>query len=277
MGFYTAVTFLTIFPLPKWMNRPSPHTLGSNPSGKDSTLPSTDEPAFAEANVFARSVPYFPVVGLLLGLVLVLLDLLLRLAFPPLVVSALLVGAALLLTGGLHLEGFIDSCDGLLAAKSPEERLAIMKDSRAGAFGVAGAGALLLVRFAALASLTGDVRLVALLLAPALSRWAMAYAMAAFPYGRHTAGLGKIFKDYLEPRHAIYATVVALLIAGAVWQLNGLATWGIACVTTWLAAKFTLSRIPGLTGDVYGAVNEVAEVAVFLFAPLLLSLASRSV
>ncbi|MDO8672795.1 MAG: adenosylcobinamide-GDP ribazoletransferase, partial [Dehalococcoidia bacterium] len=110
MAFLTALTFLTAIPVPRWLDK------------------SKTAPLSGGADVFARSVPYFPLVGLILGLILVGLDFLLRLAFPPLVVSALLVVAMLLLTGGLHLEGFIDSCDGLLTAKSPEERLAIMKD-----------------------------------------------------------------------------------------------------------------------------------------------------
>ncbi|MDO8670154.1 MAG: adenosylcobinamide-GDP ribazoletransferase [Dehalococcoidia bacterium] len=258
MAFLTALTILTAIPVPRWLDK------------------SKTAPLSGGADVFARSVPYFPLVGLILGLILVGLDFLLRLAFPPLVVSALLVVAMLLLTGGLHLEGFIDSCDGLLTAKSPEERLAIMKDSRSGAFGVAGAGALLLLRFAALASLVGEARWLALLLAPVLSRWAMAYAMAAFPYGRSSSGLGKIFKDYLKPKQIVYATIIALAIAGAVWQLNGLATWGVACLVSWFVARFTLSRIPGLTGDVYGAINEVTEVAILLVVPILMALSSGS-
>lgn len=250
MGFFTALAFLTTIPTPR--------------PGQAVEVPQ------AGVEAYARSVPYFPLVGLLLGLILVGLDYVLGLAFQPLAVSALLIAATLLLTGALHLEGLIDSCDGLLCAKSPEQRLEIMKDSRAGAFGVAGAGAILILRFAALASLPAGVRPQALLLAPILSRWAMAYAMAAFPYGRRGPGLGSMFKDYLKPRDTIYASILALVAVVAISQLAGLLAFAIAILATWLVARFALSRIPGLTGDVYGAINELVELAILLLLPAFL-------
>ena len=98
--------------------------------------------------------------------------------------------ALVVATGGLHLDGLADTCDGLFGGSSPPERLAIMRDSRVGTFGVLGVVCILLLRWAAFLSLTSPIRRGALLLAPALGRWAMVGAVAALPYAR-PEGLGK--------------------------------------------------------------------------------------
>src|SRR5512137_1301144 len=135
-----------------------------------------------------RAVGYFPMVGALLGCVLALLDRGLNAVWPASVASALVLAAWVGLTGALHLDGFLDTCDGLLGGHSPEERLRIMRDERVGAFAVTGGVLLLLVKYAALAALPG--RAPALILAPTLGRWGMALAIAAFPYAR-PEGLGR--------------------------------------------------------------------------------------
>jgi adenosylcobinamide-GDP ribazoletransferase len=184
---------------------------------------------------------------------------------PPLVRIALVLTLWVILTGALHLDGFLDACDGLLGGFTPESRMEIMRDERVGAFALAGGVLLLLVKFSALSA----VRPVApaLLLAPVLSRWGMAIALVAFPYAR-PQGLGKAVKDNATRRQALLATVFALLVSLAVawwwadwWALLAMAG---AALVVWGGARYTLRRIPGLTGDIYGALNEIIEVAVLL-------------
>lgn len=225
--------------------------------------------AGAEPDAFPRSVPFFPWVGLLLGLALVGLDFLLGAVLAPGVVNALLVVALMVLTGALHLDGLMDSCDGLLCAKPAEKRLEIMRDSRVGGFGVAGAVAVVLLKYAALGALIGPARPIGLLLAPTLARWAMVYAMVAFPYGR-SQGLGSMFRPAEGRRALLLATVAALLIAVVAGGWRGPGLLVLVWLGTWLVAKFTMARIPGLTGDVYGAVNEIGETLVLLAAPAFL-------
>jgi len=207
--------------------------------------------------VLGASLAYFPWVGLLLGLSLAGLDWVLGAVFTPGVVDAFLVLALVALTGALHLDGLMDSCDGLFGVRDPERRLEIMKDSRVGGFGVAGAATILILKYAALGGLFGSVRTTALILAPVLSRWAMVYAVVAFPYAR-PQGLGTAFRSQGRGEFFLAsASALALaLVLGRVWGL-------------WLLARAVLTRIPGLTGDVYGAINEVIEVAVLLLVPVL--------
>ena len=123
---------------------------------------------------------YFPLVGLLLGVALVVVELGASRVFPPPLTAAVLVVLLIVVTRGLHIDGLMDICDGLFGGATPERRLEIMRDSRVGAFAVAGAGAVLLLKYGALVSLlslappgiTGGKEM-ALLLFPMVSRWTM--------------------------------------------------------------------------------------------------------
>lgn len=237
MGLIAALGFLTVLPGPRRLDQPAE---------------------------FGRAVGYFPLVGALIGGLLVGLDALLAPLFPLSVRSALLIGAALVLTRGLHLDGLMDSCDGLFGGFTPERRLAIMRDSAVGAFGVLGGVVALLLRYATLTALSGPWRVAGLLLAPTLGRWAMAYALVAFPYAR-AEGLGRAFKEAAGRRDLALATLFALVAGAAIWWPWGALLVLPAWVLAWLGARFILRRVPGLTGDSYGALNEVVELACLLF------------
>ena len=213
----------------------------------------------------ARATAWFPVVGLMLGAVLALVDVGLHTFFPPAVGAALLLMAWVTLTGALHLDGFLDCCDGLLAAKPPEKRLEILRDTRVGAFAVVGAICLLLLKFAALPEIPADRRIAALLVIPALTRAVMVYVVRAYPYARQGPGLGQLFREGLTWREVTLAGTIAVAAAGLALGLTGLAlalwVWLMAVGIAWLVQR----RIPGLTGDVYGAINELTEVGALLF------------
>ncbi len=209
-----------------------------------------------------RAVGYFPLVGLLVGAILLGLDELSRLAWPPSICAALGLTAWVLITGALHLDGFLDSCDGMLGGHTPEKRLTIMKDERVGAFAVVGGILLLLLKYQGLAAL--PERVAGYLLAPVLGRWAMVVAILFFPYAR-TDGLGRALKDNAGWWQGLLATAIA---AAACWwaaQGWGLAAMALAAGTTLVAVRFALARLPGLTGDLYGAICEGVEVVVLLF------------
>lgn len=214
--------------------------------------------------MMGRAMAWFPVIGLILGGVLVTVDLVSRILFPPLVGTALLLVTWVALTGALHLDGFLDCCDGLLAAKPPEKRLEILRDTRVGAFAVVGAICLLLLKFAALLELPIEQRATSLLVIPALTRAVMVYAARAYPYARPGPGLGQLFRAGLTWREVTIAAVIAVAAAGLALGPTGLAlalcVWLLAAGLAWLVQR----RIPGLTGDVYGAINELAEVGALL-------------
>jgi adenosylcobinamide-GDP ribazoletransferase len=217
--------------------------------------------AFTPAEM-GHAVGYYPLVGLVIGLLLAGANLLLQRFFPGLVGAALLLALWVLLSGGLHLDGFLDACDGLLGGSTPERRLEIMRDHHIGAFAFTGGMLLFLVKFAALATL-GIRSFPALVLAPVLGRWSMSLAVAAFPYAR-AQGLGKNMKDYVTWRQVGLATLVSLAVAWFSAGWRGLAVAGLALYVMLAAVGFTLKRIPGLTGDIYGMINELTETAVLL-------------
>ncbi len=211
---------------------------------------------------------FFPLVGLLLGGTLAALDLGLRQTFPLALVSALVLAAAVALTRAIHVEGFVDSCDALFGGYTRERRLEILRDPRAGAFGVIGGVCLLIVQFTALAALPGAVRVEVLILFPALSRWAVVAAMEAFPYARRE-GMGSAFQAGRARWHVVagFATVLAASLALA--GVAGLVLLAIASVVAWGLGRWMAGLLGGLTGDSYGAIVEASAVAVLLAAIVL--------
>ncbi len=209
---------------------------------------------------------YYPLIGALLGGLLIGADWLLGWFLPVGLRSALLLALWIILTGALHLDGFLDSCDGLLGGFTPEQRMEIMRDERVGGYALAGGVLLLLVQFSAL-SVLGDLRWPALLLAPVLGRWAMSASIFAFPYAR-PKGLGRDIKDNVRLPQVISAGVLAVLVTSLVgWTVHSTAPGAALTVAvfTWLlAASFILRRIPGLTGDSYGAINTLVETSVLI-------------
>lgn len=241
MPILAALEFLTVFRLPLGRRRP------------------------ADAAQIARSQGLFPLVGLLLGLMLVGLDRALSEVMPLPATAALLVVALVVATGGLHLDGLADTCDGLFGGSSPPERLAIMRDSRVGTFGVLAVVCILLLRWAAFLSLASPLRRGVLLLAPALGRWAMVGAVAALPYAR-PEGLGKAMHRAAWPIPALTAAAVALTASVLLFPTWGVALFAFASLVGGLGALYARGNLGGLSGDVYGAICECTEVAVLLAA-----------
>lgn len=218
-----------------------------------------------------RSLGYFPVVGLLIGLMLAALSWMLGLILPAAVVNILLVIALVVITGALHLDGLADTCDGLGGYRTPEERLEVMRDSRIGGFGAIGVSCLLLAEYVSLNSVPVGLLMGALVLMPVLSRWAMVYAVFAYPYAR-PSGLGKAFKQQATWQKMVIATIVALAVAMILFQLAGLALMlGVWLITLAMAA-YLKRKFGGLTGDTYGAMAEVTEVGVLILVLLLAGL-----
>ncbi|MGZ3598640.1 MAG: adenosylcobinamide-GDP ribazoletransferase [Ktedonobacterales bacterium] len=225
------------------------------------------------------ALPWFPLVGALIGIVLAAIDWALRPALSLGVRSAIVLAVAAGVTGMLHLDGFIDCCDGLLGVRSTERRLAILRDSRVGAYGIIGGCLLLLLRFAALTALARpDMRVLALIAAPLLGRWSMVYAIVRYPYARPT-GVGVPFRASI--RHLAWATALAgLLLAGACavvgWPaLPQTLIWAVlvagSALLTSIGATVWMSRRldGGLTGDTYGALNECVEVVILVLFPII--------
>lgn len=241
-SFLAAVQFLTTIPIP-WRRDFSPEELG-------------------------RSAVYFPVIGVIIGLILAGLSWLFGLFLPSGVTSALLIAFMVIASGGLHLDGFVDTCDGIGGQKPVEDRWRAMSDSRAGSFGIIGVVLLLLIKYAALNSVPASSLLITLVMMPMLSRWAMVYAVFTYKYAKPT-GLGRAFKERTRWPGFTVATVITAVMAMLIAQLIGLAIMIVVWIVTVVAAAYFKGKFSGLTGDNYGAINEITEVSVLLFISLL--------
>jgi adenosylcobinamide-GDP ribazoletransferase len=241
-AFLAALRFLTILPAP------GPHS----PSDAD----------------WGRATAWYPAVGLVLGTVLAGLDWGLHRLFPGGVAVVLVLVAWVALSGALHLDGFVDCCDALLAPVLPERRLEILRDVHAGAFGIVGASLLLLTKYTTLAALPDAIRLPALVLVPTLGRWGMSGAVLLYPYARPGPGLGRKAKAGAGAGQLAVATVTVLLTTALAW-CAGL-SWAapvllaLAAVAMLAIGRWIQSRLGGLTGDAYGALCELGETASLL-------------
>lgn len=241
------------------------------------------------AAVFRRSTVFFPLAGLLIGCLLALAGFGLGYIFPFYVNAVLTLALWVCLTGGLHLDGLMDTADGLLSNRSRERMLDIMKDSRSGAMGVITAAMTLLVKAALLGALLergGKESLALLVIIPVWSRAFLPMAIAGWPYARLEQGMGGLYRS-VRGRHALAAGCLAALVSypvvtvfGSFAPIGALALIGGLLLLTyvvgaWLAAAVN-RKLGGLTGDVYGALNECLELVLLLGLVALVSLSGLS-
>ena len=212
-----------------------------------------------------RIARWAPLIGLVLGSLLVIVDIsLASLATPILARSTLIVGLWVWLTGGLHLDGVADTADGL-AVLEPERRLQVMQDSVTGAFGVMAVVLVLLLKVAGLADLTSEYRPWIMINAAAWGRWGQVAAIAFYPYLKST-GKGAFHKQSMRfPQDLWWGLLPLLGLNGwLIWQQW--LTWqqGIVLIAKGIGIALFVGfwiyrRFGGHTGDTYGAVVEWTE------------------
>ncbi len=194
-----------------------------------------------------KSMAYFPIVGLILGGILVLVNWGFSILLDPLVADALTIIALIILTGALHIDGFIDTIDGLSGGKTKEEILKIMRDSRVGAFGIIGIVSLIMLKLVLLHEMPLEIKRGALLLFPVMGRWAMVVASSLSIYARKK-GTGKAFVNYCGRKELVIATLITLIIAGSFLKILGLELFFFILAITFLLTRFISKRINGMTG-----------------------------
>jgi adenosylcobinamide-GDP ribazoletransferase len=208
-----------------------------------------------------QAVAWFPLVGLVLGLLLYAVHYAAQLIFPANVSAALTIFAWVIFTRAFHLDGFMDACDGLFGGFTPERRMEIMKDSRMGAFGVAGGVLVLLTQYAALNSSLNVLS--ALVLAATLGRWASSLVIYIFPYARED-GLGSEMKKNVGPREILIATLIAGIASWFFCGWLGIGLMTGKAIVGILISLYVMRLIPGLTGDIYGTVTTAVEMLLLL-------------
>jgi adenosylcobinamide-GDP ribazoletransferase len=208
----------------------------------------------------ARAVPWFPVVGALLGAALAGTYAGLRLALPAQVASAGTVALGVVLSGALHEDGLGDTADAL-GGRDREAALRILKDPAHGTYGVLAIVLSVLLRVGALAAVDGWTALAVLPAGHALSRGAAAVLLRALAPATG-AGLGASYAAVVtRPGVALSAgaaLLVSLLLMGT-WALPAAVVAGVGAGAVGVFAR---RRLGGLTGDVLGAAQQVGEVAI---------------
>lgn len=237
--FLEALRFLTIFPVPA---------------------------AKKKANDLARAMFFFPLVGFLIGLATLWVFSSASSIFPEGVANLLLVFVPVVLSGGLHLDGFADFCDGFFGPRDKTEILKIMKDPHIGTWGAAGIFFLLLVKYELLRIFPDKAP--PLLFALTASRWSQVILSYCLPYAGLEGGLGKRVAQKIQLRELLGATFFLFLVT--LWlQWVGLFVFvGLAIFLAPLG-YFYKRRLGGITGDLLGAASEMSEAVVLLFLAVL--------
>ena len=213
-----------------------------------------------DSHHFATCLPFFAVVGMIIGGMGALLVFLLQHIFPQTVVIALGLVFLAFISGCLHLDGLSDSADGLLSSRPREDCLTIMKDSRAGAMGVVVVVLVLLTKFSALSSMPAATLLPAFFLMPLAGRCAILLSMASLPYARQEGGLGQLFYSGDSKKAAIFATCLLMSCCFLLMPAQWISIFVGVLVVNFLFNRWCLIKLGGATGDTLGAVCELSEM-----------------
>ena len=206
----------------------------------------------------AGSVPYFPLVGLLLSAIAAALAWTIAPLAPPMLSAMAIVVVLMAFSGCLHLDGLSDTADGVLSSRPRDRMLEIMRDSHTGAMGVIAIVCIVLVKFVALASIsTGLLWRVALLM-PLAGRAAIVLHMAMLPYVR-PEGLGKVFCRHRPWWSAVVSVAVLAMTGWMVLSVRGLVAVAASIVAAVAVGIYVYRKLGGTTGDTFGAVCELVE------------------
>ncbi len=243
-----AIRFLTIIPV-----------ISFPPSNN------TNQDEEASEENFANSMTFFPLVGMLIGVLLVVLRrIFYYLPVSPLIGDTLILIVWIWLSGGLHLDGFADSVDGFFGGHNKEEILGIMKDSSTGAKGVVALFSLLLLKFVLLVEMPLFLKDAALFFVPTIGRWSMVIAAFLGKPARLKNSMSKLFMDYVGWREVIFASLTMTAIGILLFKLYFLPLMIIGIGIVLLILKYCQKKIGGISGDILGAINEIVEISILL-------------
>ncbi|OGV97546.1 MAG: cobalamin 5'-phosphate synthase [Nitrospinae bacterium RIFCSPLOWO2_02_FULL_39_110] len=212
---------------------------------------------------------FFPFVGLLIGIILFLTAKLSSLLLPLSVSDALVLIVLIIITGGLHIDGFADTIDGFAGGKDKENILIIMKDSRIGTFGVTGLIMFLMTKYLAIQSLPVDSKYLILTVMPVFGRWSVLPMGLLFEYARTGGGTGKAFAGSIKLKEFIIGTILSSVIIVSLLGVKGFLMIAVIFIATLIIGRYSENRIGGITGDVFGATIEINELITIIMALVL--------
>jgi len=212
----------------------------------------------------ARAVPWFPLIGVLIGAavggVYVIADELVNVT----VASMLAVGAGLLITGAFHHDGLADIADAFGGGNSVERRLEILKDSRLGTYGTASLCVAIVGEISAIAALKGASAFGAIIVAHSLGRAMALAAMILAPSAG--VGMGADYAENLSPIAVLCGILVGVFVTVLWSPIFPLATIGVAAVPAIAIVSLSIRKIGGINGDVLGAITVVSGLATLIIS-----------
>lgn len=212
----------------------------------------------------STTMSWFPVVGALIGSLIGAVWWGAQEIWPAAVAAAIVLAADLAITGMIHFDGLVDSADGLLPQVERNRRLAIMAEPSVGAYGIAVAAVVMLLRFSALSSMDANVLLLAGIWCA--SRTAMAVAARAIPYARAEGGLASAFTGGDWRAVGLFGLVLAVSLGALAGGRQEEIAVAVGLVASAAVVAFARRRIGGFTGDVLGAAGVVGETIALLVA-----------
>ena len=217
----------------------------------------------------AHAAKFFPVVGLAIGLIASVIDRLLAAYLTPQLLALVLITYLVLITGALHEDGLADTADGFGGGWTKEKILTIMRDSRIGSFGAVAITLSLLLRFI-LISNTSQARLPGFLVASSvLCRWTSLPLGFCLPYAREDKGLGAAVAGQLPFSSVAWGTAFAFGSVAVALGRVALLPWLITVAITAASGLYFKRHIQGVTGDCFGATNQITEVAIYFYGAIL--------
>lgn len=216
-----------------------------------------------EPGGLARSARYFPLVGLVVGVLSALIWLIFAPVLPAPLAAGLAIAVLILSTGALHEDGFADCCDGLGGSANREKTLEIMRDSRIGAYGAVGLVMVIGFRWTGLATFDPTEGALALILAPVLARCAIVVVLTFGVYAR-SEGAAKDIKEGVTKPEMMIALAISAIVAITTAGLVGLLALVIVLIVTALWLAWLTHRLGGYTGDGLGAVEQITQIVTIL-------------
>lgn len=240
--FLIALQFLTIFPV----------EIKQNIEEKD----------------YAKSLNFFPLVGLLMGICLSLVLFILN-PLPLPVEAAVLLIILTALSAGLHLDGFADTCDGFCSGVDSKEKiLQIMSDSRSGVMGIVGVSCLLILKFSLLMTINRELLWKIIIIMAVFSRWVQTFSCVFLPYVKEK-GKAQFFVLYSDKKKVIFNAILVLAGCIVFAGVKILFLLLLSFMAVYMFLLYARSKIGGVTGDIIGAASEITEAGVLFFALIL--------
>ncbi len=232
--FFSAIQFLTVFRL---------------------------HPSLSDNGYLAGSVIYFPLVGILVGSLIVIIQAIMSgMGLDRLLISLCMAILLIIITRAIHVDGLADTFDAFLSGKDKDGMLAVMRDPHIGTMGATAMVSSILLKTALFYSISPYIFDRSAIIMCSVSRWSMVFAIYLFPYAREE-GKAKIFVVNKDNRFFFGAFAISALSALAIFQWKGLVVFLVATLCAYIFGRISCKLIGGITGDVLGAINETTEIA----------------